>query len=246
MSVAPLAAYARWQAMDLLPRLATPIAVFLGIGLIPIMALSGRVGLEALQTVGSSANRDALRAYANIMPLCMTLGAIVVANGFMSTDRERQYVRFLFSNPVVPWQYYLQQFVLAVLLFGASMMLIPLGVGLLVSPVPVGAVGVSALLFALLYGSLAMLCSAAFNRDGIPFLSIAVLTNALHDNARLLPDWGLALLKGLPPTNDAETVRQSLLTGSPVDTGDFIHVLSYSLGMLIVALVIVRRAPLAR
>lgn len=250
----PLAAYVPWQVRYAIPRAATPLALFLVFGVLPIWgglagqnALIGESALGALRQAGD-AQRLALAVYGQSVSLCMTLGAIVSVNGIIALDRERQYFRFLFSHPVVPWMYYLQQFVISTLLFVAAMALIPVGFGFVVTDVPILPVVQSALLYGLVFGALALLCSALMNRDGLLFIALLVLTSALQQVERqnALPTWLAGMANALPPLVTADAVRTRWLLGQSAVTGDVVLVVGYALAMLAAALFIVRRAPLAR
>lgn len=245
MSATPLAAYTKWHVWETLPRLATPVALFLVLGAMPIATFANARGIDALQLPGEE-QRQALMIYTQMLMLCITLGSIVVASGIIALDRERQYFRFLFSHPVVPWQFYLQKYLISALLFALVMMVIPVGFSLVVTDVPVLAVALSSLLYALLYGSLAMLCGALLNKDGIAFIAVIVVSSSLQETRQLLPTWLAHVADALPPFKVADGVRRALLNGAAVDTGDLLHVIAYSAGMLVAALVFVRRAPLAR
>lgn len=245
MSAAPLTAYTQWHMRETLPRLATPIGLFLVLGALPLATFANSQGLAGLQVPGSAQN-TAMQIYSQMLQLSITIGAIVIASGTIALDRERQYFRFLFSHPFSPWQFYLQKYLIGVLLFGITMMVIPLVFSWIVTPVPVLAVALACLLFGLIYGSLAMLCGALLNKDGLAFIGTIVVTGALQTSRQFLPTWLAHLSDALPPFKVADDVRRALLSGGAVDTGDVIHVVAYSVGMLIAALVLVRRAPLAR
>jgi ABC-type transport system involved in multi-copper enzyme maturation permease subunit len=245
MSTSPLVAYTKWHMWETLPRLATPIGLFLVLGALPIVTFANSQGLAALQVPGSSQN-TALQIYSQMLQLCITIGAIVIASGIIALDRERQYFRFLFSHPLAPWQFYLQKYLISVLLFSISMMIIPLAFSWIVTPVEVFPVAIACLLYGLLYGSLAMLCGALFNKDGIAFIGAIVVTGALQASRQFLPGWLAQFSDALPPFKVADDMRSALLAGGAVDTGDVIHVIAYAVGMLAAALVLVRRAPLAR
>lgn len=242
----PLAAYARWHVREALPRMITPLALFAALGGFPLWALANQVGLDAMGVPGSSENSTAMQMYSTMLSLSITLGSIVVASGIIALDRERQYYRFLFSHPVVPWQFYLQKYLLTAALFGLAMMVIPLVYSAVVADVPVLGVAAAAILYAFIYGSLAMLCGALLNKDGIAFIGVIVVTSVLQESAQMLPGWLAQVARALPPLKVADTVRRDLLAGNAVDTGDVVLVVTYSLGMLIAALLLVRRAPLAR
>lgn len=243
----PLLAYAPWQARYALLRAAAPLGLFLLLGGIPLWGIVSEVGLETVRQPGE-AQGAAMMAYNQMMTLSMTLGALISVSGLIALDRERQYFRFLFSQPVVPWQYYLQQFVISAVLFAAAMALIPMGFGLLFIDVPVLPVVQSAFLYALLFGSLALLCGALLNKDGLIFIGVLIFAITLQQAEAVgaLPGWLGALANALPPFVAAQGVRAQWLAGHAAATGAVVHVLVYSLGMLAAALFVVRRAPLAR
>ncbi|MHB1298277.1 MAG: ABC transporter permease [Gemmatimonadaceae bacterium] len=243
---APLAAYARWQLRDSLPRLATPLVIFLSIGMLPLWALARQSGGFAAMRVEGQAQEMALVAYNSTLTLAMTLGAVLLATGVVALDRERQHFRFLFSHPVVPWQYYLQRFVVGAVMFSLVMALIPLGFSALVADVPVLPVITSSLMYALLYGSLATLCGALLNKDGILFIGVILIAGVLQQSKPMLPEWVGAVANSLPPIHVTGIVRAAWLAGRSADTGDLVLVGLYSLGLLAAALVLIRRAPLAR
>ncbi|MCE9603031.1 MAG: ABC transporter permease [Gemmatimonadetes bacterium] len=243
----PLVGYLRWHAQDTVLRALTPPILFLGLGGVPLWSFARTAGLDAMDRPGE-AHDLALQIYGNTMPLTMTLGAVLLANGLHATDREKQYFRFLFSKPVVAWAFYLQQFVVALLLFAAAMTLVPLGFGAIVTAVPVLAVTKSAVLFALLYGSLVALCGSLVTKEGVVFIAVAATSMVLQQlgKAGFLPHW-LALVAGaLPPFLTADSLRGLWLAGQPVAAGDIMHVVGYSTAMLAAALLLVRRLPLAR
>lgn len=245
MNRAPLAAYLRWNLRDGLPRLAVPIGLFLLLGGLPIWSLARTSGIASLREP-SAAQQLALQAYTGMLEMSMTLGALVLMSGVVAFDRERQYFRFLFSNPVAPWQFYLQRYLLSVIAFALVMMVIPLGFSMIVTEVPVLAVAKSALLYGALYGALAMLAGALLNRDGIVLIGVVVITTMLQHIKAELPGWLGTVADALPPIAAADAVSKAWLNSSAADLGSLGLVVAYSLGMLAVALLLIRRAPLAR
>lgn len=243
---APLAAYLPWQVRDSLGRAVfTPLAIFLAMGVLPMWAMASQQGIAALRTGTPIA--PGVGIYHGVIGLSMTLGAMVVVSGLIATDRDRQYFRFFFSHQVPPWAYYLQRYLVSAVLLTATMMLIPVGFSAVVTPVPVLAVGGATLLYVLLYGSLAMLCSALLNRDGVAFIGVVIIGNVLQDIPReVAPGWLRAIADGLPPFHALGDVRDAMLRDLPIDRGGLLHVVLYSLAMLAAALFVVRRAPLAR
>ena len=90
--------------------------LFAGLAVIP---LGDDVATAGLDISEADFERFARAVYTSILELTLVLGAVMLVNALISTDREKQHLRFLFSRPVVPWQYYLQHFVLSLGLFVA-------------------------------------------------------------------------------------------------------------------------------
>lgn len=242
-----LAGYLRWHAQDAVLRAVTPVILFLGMGGLPLWSFARTVGLGAMDRPGDAQDL-ALQIYGSTMPLAMTLGAVILASGLPATDREKQYFRFLFAKPVVAWAFYLQQFLVGLVLFVAAMTLVPILFSLTVTAVPVLAVAQSALVFALLYGALVALCGALVSRDGVAFVTVAATSTVLQQLGKTgaLPDWLAQVAGVLPPFMAADAVRALWLSGAPVAARDIVHVTGYAIGMLAAALFLVRRLPLAR
>jgi hypothetical protein len=242
-----LALFSRWQVMDALGKAAAPLGIFAVIGGLPMWltikehGLAGADGQGGLRTL-------LLQQYTNGLVIALALGAIILMSGGSSLDRERQHVRFLFSRPVAPWQLYLQQYLVATLLFTAAIAIIPLLTNWLLFDVEVVGVVYSALIFAFVYGSLGFLCGAITNRDGIPFIGVMVVTQVLQ-GAQRAGALGTTLgyvAKSLPPLAAAGGIRADLFAGRPVTMSDLWLVLGYSSAMLVTALIIVRQRPLVR
>ena len=243
----PLTAYAKFQFRDGLWRATVPVLIFLGIGGIPIWSLASQRSLAAMRQ-GGEAQAMVVAIYTQTMSLSMTLGALMLVSGFVALDRERQHFRFLFSTPVEPWRYYLQQYAISALLFVAIFSLVPLGFGLVVTSVPIVAVTKSAALYALLFGSLALLCGALVNRDGVVLIVTLVGGTVLQRlaEAEMLPRLAAGVARALPPFIVADDVRSRWLAGGALEGNGVALVIAYSLAMLVVALWLIRRAPLAR
>lgn len=247
MSGGALTLYARWQLRDAFLRALAPVVIFAGIAGIPLWALVRHHTLVVLRQPGPPLE-EALQIYGNLMELSMTLGAFVLVSGLLSADRMKQHYRFLFSRPVAPWRFYLQQSVISVVLFVAVFSLIPIGFGLIFTPVPIVAVVKSATLYALLFGTLALLCGALVNKDGALLIGVAMLATVLQqlEQTNALPRWAGILADALPPLITADALRTRWLAERAIESGDLVLVLLYSLGMLVAALVLIRRTPLAR
>jgi hypothetical protein len=240
-------AYLRWHARDSLLRSVVPLLLFTAIAVLPIRSLVSRFGMDAIRE-GGQLQQNVLQIYSQTLTLAMTLGAVLLLSGFVAQDRERGHVRFLFAAPVVPWQHYLMRALVAVLMFTALFVLIPIGFSRLVVPVEIVGVLKSALLFAALYGGLAMLAGALANKDGVLFILLVVATTILQqlDKGELLSQPLAGLARALPPLVLADGVRSRWLAGFEPASADLIHVGLYAVALYVVALVVIRRAPLAR
>jgi len=161
------------------------------------------------------------------MTLSMTLGALAVVSGVVAIDRERGYVRFLFSAPVRPWAYYLARFVVGLALFAACFAAVPLLFGAVVDAVPVFPVVQSALLYALFFGALVTFAGAITRFDGQVTIGVAVVAYLMQTIAREernLPGWAGLLARALPPVVPLDGVRADWLAGRAADTADLVLV----------------------
>ena len=240
-------AYARWHARDALPRALAPVALFAAIGGVPLWSIVGGNGIDAVRTDPELVQLT-LAVYRQAMSSAMTLGAVLMLSGWVAEDRDRGHVRFLFAAPVVAWQHYLVRAAVGIALFAACFLAIPLGFGALLTPVPVLPVFTSALLYAVLFGGLALLAGAITRRDGAVVIVVALAAAllqqvALATEAPSTVTWLAALL---PPVVPADQVRSAWLAGESAATGDLARTAGYAVGMLVAALAIIRRAPLVR
>lgn len=240
-------AYVRWHARDSLLRSLVPLLLFTAIAALPIRSLASRFGMDAIRAEGQL-QQNVLQIYSQTLTLAMTLGAVLLLSGFVAQDRERGHVRFFFAAPIVPWQHYLTRAIVAVTMFTAVFLLIPLVFSRIVVPVEIVGVLKSALLFATLYGGLALLAGALINKDGVLFILLVVGTSLLQqlDKGELLSQPLAGLARALPPLVLADAVRTQWLAGNAPATGDLVHVGLYALAMIAIALFVVRRTPLAR
>ena len=248
MSVRALTLFAGWQLRDAAPKaVLAPLAIFALVPGFPLAMMIAEYSLAGLRTPGD-AQAGAMAAYQNFLPFSLALGAIVLVSGGASLDRERQFVRFLFSRPVAPWAYYLQQFVLSTAIFVATVTLFPLLFGWLVTDVPVVPVVKVAALYALAYGSLALFCGALLNRDGLFFIGVIAVAQMFTaaDDAGALNTVFSYFAKALPPLFSVGQIRAAWFAGNPADAGDLQHVIGYASAMLVAALWIIHRRPLVR
>lgn len=247
MSAANLLAYTRWHARDAVLRALVPAALFLVTAGIPLWLMARSYGMDAIRG-GGPAHRQALETYMGALPLVILLSGLMVGAGFVSTDRERGHVRFLFATPVVAWQYYLLRFAVGLLLFTTAVSLVPLGFSVVFFAVDVLPVVLAAATFALLLGSLSMLAGAITRRDGAVVIVVTLGAALFQQAARTgdAPRWMELLAAALPPVNSASRLQEAWFKDQAIDTGDLSLVLGYALAMLVTALFTIRRAPLVR
>ena len=243
----PLALYARWQLRDAVTKALIPVLIFTALTAIPLWSMYRQFQADATRDPGAFA-LVAVQVYGQTLTLAMTLGALLLMSGLVSADREKQHFRFLFSRPVAPWMFYLQQFVISLTLFAAAFALISAAFGAIAAPVPVLAAVQSAAMYAFFLGSLALLCSVLVNKDGVLLVIVLMVSLTLQQvqSSGVLPRWTSWLADALPPIVTADAVRARWLAERAAESGDIALVLLYSLGMLGVALFLLRRAPLAR
>jgi ABC-type transport system involved in multi-copper enzyme maturation permease subunit len=214
---------------------------------IPIWALSTQVDDFAFDTNPQS-REFALQTFQQNASLTILVGALLVMSRTIAFDRERQFVRFLFAQPVRPWAFYLQRFLIGLVVFAACYILVPVGWSQFVVPVPVMGTIWATLTTGLLVGSLAMLCAAITQRDGIPLIVVVLGAGILGQivQSDLAPTWAEWLWHLLPPITKAGRLREAWLGGTAPPLEYLPLILGYSAGMLASALVIVKRAPLVR
>lgn len=248
MTLKPLLAYLPWQARDLAVRGSAPLGILLALGGLPIAAFLYQQGVVDLANDPRQA--EFVRAvYQGVAPLTITLGAFLFMTSSLAMDRDKQHVRFLFSHQVNPVSYYLQRFVLGMLVFLALFSLGPLALEFLLGG-DVQVLGTLAgyAISLVLIGGMTVLASSLTNRDGVLLILLYILVRSLQQLTAqdLLPDWMTPLVRGMPPLGTMSELTTALVQGNAVQTTDVVHVLGYGLGMLIAGLLVVRRAPLVR
>jgi hypothetical protein len=247
MTLQPLLAYLPWQAREMAVRAIAPLAIALGVGGIPLYAFLN--SQELVDLANNSTQADTVRAiYGGVTPLAITLGAFLFMSSGIAMDRDKQYVRFYFSQQVNPVNFYLQRFVLGLLIFPAVFVIVPVGVELFLTDVHVlGALAAFAICLVLV-GGLTVLASALTNRDGLALIISYMFIRVLQQMAAqdLLSEWMSTLVRGLPPILTMGDLSTALVGGSAVQGTDVIHVVGYGLGLLFAGLLVMRRAPLVR
>ena len=247
MTPRTLLAYVPWLARDLSTKAIVPLVFCLTLGGIPTLAWSSTQ--DVLDIRGNPVQAAFLQdVYLNLAPLCFTLGAFLFMTQSVALDRERQHVRFLFAQPVPPAGFYLTRFVVGLGLYLLCFLPLPLALRAVGVDIPV--VGSLVALFAtlVLIGGLSTLCGALVQREGLLLIVTYVGVQVMQQVARqdLLPDWGAAVARGLPPILSLGDVMRALLRGLDWPTTDLVHILGYGLGMFAAGLLVLRRAPLVR
>lgn len=247
MTLPALRDYVPWQLRDLVPRAFVSLAMFIVFGGIPVFAT-----LHSARN-NPDFNPDAVAnilkmVYVGVTPLCLTLGAFLFMTRSIAEDRERQYVRFLFSHPVAPAPFYLSRFIAGLVLFTVCFLPAPLAARYLGADVPVLGTIVAMLATLVLIGGLTTLCAAFTEKDGLLVILVYMGTQLLQQlGAReVLYEWLRPLVRGLPPIETLKLVHKSLIEGTPWPVTDLVLVFGYGIGMLVAGLLVIRRAPLVR
>lgn len=247
MTLHALRDYVPWQARDILPRAFVPMALFLVFAGIPIagmLSMGDTPNGVAPENIGSFLRA----AYIGVAPLCMTLGAFMFMTQGPAVDRERQFVRFLFAQPVAPAAFYLQRFVVGLLLFIACFLPVPLVMRAYGAEIPIVGSIVAMGASLVLIGGLTTLCAALVNKDGLLLIVVYLLTQLAQrlSGQGILWEWARPIARGLPPVESLGMVVKSLLEATDWPVTDLVHVFGYGIGLLVAGLLVIRRAPLAR
>lgn len=248
MTLRPLLAYLPWHARDASVRTFSPVLIFLVIAGLPLMTISATKGSSLFD--GSRPVQElALQVWSGTASLSITIAAFLVMSQSISTDRDKQHVRFLFAHQVNPVLFYVQRFVVGLAMLVAYFALIAWGYSQVV-PVPVLGTVLALLLTCWLVGSLTMLAGALTKAEGILVLGVYLVANVLQQVSvaagESAPRWVRALAPVLPPVNRMSDYAQAWINGRTVDPSDLVLVIGYAAGMFIAALVLLRRAPLVR
>lgn len=244
--LAPLLAYLPWHARDAWLRALTPVLIAGGVIGIPVYSFIG--ASDSVSVADRRGIELAMNVYDGGIPLALTLGAIILMNQVIALDRDKQYFRFTMAHPIAAWEFYLQRFLVGLVLFVAASAVIPLVFSALVVKVTVIGMIKSAALQGLLLGALAMLCGALVSKDGLALIVTYVVAQILQDlrKAEVLVSWLVPVAQSLPPVRLASSLRGDWLRGVPVESSDLLFVVSYSVAMIAAALFLVKRLPLAR
>jgi hypothetical protein len=246
MNLRPLIAYLPWHARDVAVKVFAPFLLFFVMAGIPLGVFSGQTEIPLFG--GDPRLQDmALGAWRATSSLCITIGSILLMNGSFALDREKQHVRVLFAHQVPPELFYLQRFIVALSLFAASFILVPVIFSQIVT-VPILGTLLALLLSGFFLGSMLLLIGAITQRDGLVFIGTYLFSNVLQSitQAGAGPTWLRGLAWMLPPVKQLGDFSGAWLGGRTVEPQDLVLVLGYSIGMLVSALVLIKRAPLVR
>jgi hypothetical protein len=240
--------YARYQAFDFLLQKASIPAVltlFLG-GMTLYITSRQRTPVDWSSEEGT---RAALQILKQGMDIFYPLAAFLGINAISSADRQHGHVRFLFSKPVVVPAFYLQTFVV----FGAMLTLLggtfALALQSFTTGIPVGGTMFAGALTWILIGGVGFLLSSLTRIDGallvlVWLVSSILRTTAAARQARVLPDWLLPIVKGLPPVDRLDAVRTALYNQQSASSSPTLHVIGYGLLALALGAVVLRRRSL--
>lgn len=247
MTLRPLLAYAPWQARDAAVRALAPLFIVLAVAGIPLYGFSSSQEIADF-TSDPRATELALQVYDSAVNLAMLIGAFLVMSNSVALDRDKLHVRFLFAHPVAPEAFYLQRFLVALVVSTSLFVAVPVIFSWLVTPVSVLGTLKAYLLIQLMIGSLGALCGAITAKDGLALIVTYITANILQqlERADQLSSWMSTVANALPPLAAMERTVDAFLAGTAVATNELILVLGYSLGLLVAALVIIKRAPLVR
>jgi ABC-type transport system involved in multi-copper enzyme maturation permease subunit len=158
--------------------------------------------------------------------------------GVVSADRAGGYHRTLFAHPVSPSLFYLQRWLLGGILVLAAMAIAAAALATrLQAPSLWFEIVTRAALVYLLFGGLVFLCSTLVRRDWLAALGVLAAHAVLGVLASGAVARSLDLL--LPPVG-------LVLPGRGVPSGgDLVYAVLYGIALVVAALVVLRRRPLA-
>jgi len=241
-------AYGRWQLLDYLwQRLLLPLGLA---SLLTFFMVYGAASMTGRP--GFWAEPDGVRFAAMLLKQAMStfipLAVLMAMNGLVGQDRQKGYFRFFFSKPVPVPGFYVSAFVIHLVVAAAAAGALAAVIGWSSAPQPiVGATLACALTFVLL-GSLMFLLSTLTYQDGIVFIAIWVGTLLMRQVEPTLGDGHCmhAAVRVLPPTHRLDAVRDALYAAQPVPANDVWHVLAYGGACFVLAVIALRKLPLAR
>lgn len=246
MNLRPLIAYIPWHMRDVAVKVFAPFLLFVVMAGLPLSAFASQTQLSLFG--GDPRVQDmALGIWGATASLCITIGSILLMNGAFALDREKQHVRVLFAHQVPPALFYLQRFAVALTLFAVSFSILPVLYSQVVT-VPILGTLLALLLTAFFIGSMLMLMGSVTQRDGAIFIGVYLISQILQGFTAqdVGPKWMHAVSWALPPVRQVGEFSKAWLGGRTVEPQDLVLVLGYSVGMLLSALYLMKRAPLVR
>lgn len=241
-------AYARWQLLDYLwQRLLLPLALAALLSIATFYSVASMSVKPGFWSAPDGA-RFAAMVLKQAMGTFIPLAVLMAMNGVVAQDRQKGYFRFFFSKPVPVTGFYLSAFVIHLIIAAAAAGAVAAAIGAFSVPQPVlGTAMACALTFALL-GSVMFLLSTLTYQDGIVFIAVWVgtLLMRLLEPTRTAGHWMHTAVRFLPPTHRLDAVRDALYGAQPYQMNDVWHVLAYGGACLVLAVIALRRLPLAR
>jgi hypothetical protein len=177
------------------------------------------------------------------MTRVLLIACLIAVGGMVSTDVQQGFYRAWFSKPIAPWWYYLQRWLLG----GIAVLLIPVVYGALLAPLIGGGLGITSELMIgmalryLLIGSAVFFASTLSRWDWLFVFLLSAAQNGLAGLVTMgveLPPAVNVVYRVLPPFHLIDP-SSPILTGRPL-----LHVVTYGVGMLALALLILVQRPL--
>lgn len=225
--------YAPWLARDVArgPGLLF-LVIAIGIALI-IWRVSERTGTTP----------DAAMTQAQTFQAVMLIVVLIATGGMVSTDLQQGFYRAWFSKPMAPWWYYLQRWILG----GVVVLAMPVVYGACLALLLGNGFGISGALFAqlglgyLLIGAAVFLFSTLTRWDWLLVFILSFAQGGIHQLVQTGLELPAALrfaYRVLPPFHLLE------IGGPTISGGALRHVVGYGVGMLVLALLVLRTRPL--
>ncbi len=177
----------------------------------------------------------------------LLVAVLIAAGGVAGNDIKQGYYRAWFSKPIAPWWFYLQRWLLG----GVAVLTIPLWLGTGLALAFGAGTGISAALVGnvalgyLLIGGAVLLASTVSARDWLVVFLVYFFQRRLEEVQQMLDGLGQdvpwavdALVRVLPPFH-LVTPGAALPEG-----GELVRLLGYGLGMVALAVVVLRSRPL--
>lgn len=243
MSRARLARYARWQLGDyVMERSASTLIVVLlasYLNFTPLIVQYGRPASGTMPPMFAEALARSLYSLA-------LLGTVFAVRGIVSDDRALGYYRFLFAKPVSVSAYYAQKFAVYMLGFLLVSVFLLLVHAVVVTPyMSLAVLPVLALLFVGI-GGIGFLASALWRFDWVALGGVLFAAALLWDAWSARGGWRAIVTHALPPVHLVGGVLSALSQGNAIPLMDLGWIAAYGLVCFLLALVVLRRRPLAR